>query len=442
MSTGPSLKHLDVDVLPTLIVRTDTSQIISFEGTGFLLAPNLLLTCWHCVRAAPPENCSYTTKRPDDDRIHFLINIQQDENNTDLATANIPLLPGANLTLADSNYYEGTDVYAFGFPLLNVERLPGGDTQLALDFRYLKGYVTRVFWFDQPEFGRTMAYELDMSTPEGLSGAPLMKMGSREVIGVVFGSNEVTRITAFARVDPDTGEREPEVHKVMYFGLAHFTEALKKLTTGATRGLPLSEYLKEDFSNRRERYVFYVRGALVGSDARIELPCGCGTVRLWDPPHSTSDLFCSWCDSRFTIRGLMDGAAAVSTPEGIVPVIGTEKGLVIVDDGEEADDEEETFIPLKLGDRIGENFDPGSEPKAGPYVFFIKPGLIGSAHTIILPCMCKTVLRWPPPHDESALECRACGARFILQVVDGPADHVMTGDGSVKIIGANPEDLE
>ncbi len=129
-----------------------------------------------------------------------LFNIQQDSNNTDLATANVSILPEADLILAEKDVYEGTDVHSFGYPLMDFqlneetkERVP------AIDFRLLKGYVTRNFWRIDPTFGRGNAYELDMPAPGGLSGSPLFKVGSREVIGVVFGHNDVALIIKIGR---------------------------------------------------------------------------------------------------------------------------------------------------------------------------------------------------------------------------------------------------
>jgi hypothetical protein len=89
----------------------------------------------------------------------------------------------------------------------------------------------------------TEAYELDMPTPEGLSGAPLIRMGSKEVVGVVYCTNEVALIKQFEQVDED-GRREPEIHRVVSFGLAHSTSSLHSLSGPATGGIPLGQCMQ------------------------------------------------------------------------------------------------------------------------------------------------------------------------------------------------------
>jgi hypothetical protein len=327
-------RHLDVDVLPILVItKSRPAKIISYEGTGFLIAPNLFVTCWHCVRKELPDDQTYAVNREQKVELFPLWNIQQDSNGTDLATANVAMLPEAELSLAEKDVYEGTDVHSFGYPLINFEYIEEFDErQPALDFRLLRGYVTRNFWRDDPTFGRGHAYELDMPTPEGLSGSPLFRSGTREVLGVVFGQNDVALIESFARVDPVTGEREPEIQKMYHFGLAHTTETLRSLGTTSTRSLPLAEYLKEDFSKRKDAYHFYVRGDLFLDHTPFEVRCECGQQNVIGPPYDK--MFCSWCASHFSFTGVSDGIALVSKDGSMHKVIGTEEGLAIVDNGQ------------------------------------------------------------------------------------------------------------
>jgi hypothetical protein len=60
-----------------------------FVGTGFVIAPNLLVTCWHCVKPLPErEVYAATAPDPEDGRsAHFLQRIAQDSSGADLATA-------------------------------------------------------------------------------------------------------------------------------------------------------------------------------------------------------------------------------------------------------------------------------------------------------------------------------------------------------------------
>jgi hypothetical protein len=44
-------------ILPIFVAkRSHPDEMISFEGTGFIVAARVLVTCWHCVeKALPPE---------------------------------------------------------------------------------------------------------------------------------------------------------------------------------------------------------------------------------------------------------------------------------------------------------------------------------------------------------------------------------------------------
>ncbi|MDO8281448.1 MAG: hypothetical protein Q7U10_02285 [Thermodesulfovibrionia bacterium] len=75
------------------------------------------------------------------------------------------------------------------------------------------------------------------------------------------------------------------------------------------------------------------------------------------------------------------------------------------------------------------------------YFFFVKTGLIGSATSIPLTCMCGDTKTWGPPHDTSELFCGSCGSSFQLLEVDGEGGYIITSNGPAKIIGANVPDF-
>ena len=75
------------------------------------------------------------------------------------------------------------------------------------------------------------------------------------------------------------------------------------------------------------------------------------------------------------------------------------------------------------------------------YFFFVKTGLIGSATSIPLTCMCGDTKTWAPPHATSELYCDSCGSSFQLLEVDGDGGYIITSNGPAKIIGANVPDF-
>lgn len=243
----PDRVQVDRDILPIFLApRKEPCEPVSFQGTGFIIARNVLVTCWHIVSSSPPDDHEYAAIieiQPGSYKAFFLNNLEQDANGSDLATANIGLGPVLGLTLGRNSLALGTDVCTFGYPLTDLRQRPGGGRQFVLNPRYLQGYVTRKFHYEHRLFGSVPSYELDMLTPLGLSGAPVIKVNTKEVFGVVYGSHDVATIEEVARIDPETGKREPEVQRLVSFSLAHYTETLRNLRSTATRGLSLADFL-------------------------------------------------------------------------------------------------------------------------------------------------------------------------------------------------------
>jgi hypothetical protein len=213
-------------------------------GTAFLIAPGLAVTCWHVVADAVEQGKRIAVVGRSSDRKYHGVELEEigrDEEGRDLASARVRLTPQQSWSLATTALSPGADVLTFGYPLTQEpnERRP----TFSLESRYLEGYVTRTFYFDDPKFGRTPSYELDMRAPAGLSGAPLIRKGSREIVGVVFGRHGVETIETFGSRDPETGKREPDVVQVEHFALGHYTSTLLEHSSSATAGRTLQELL-------------------------------------------------------------------------------------------------------------------------------------------------------------------------------------------------------
>ena len=233
------------DVLPIFLSeRGKPPKPLDACGTGFLIADRVLVACWHCVRAPLDTNRFYAVAEWNGSSYipRELTNITQVAP-LDLATANVDMYPRVPLKLSHDTLPIGADVYTFGYPLTTKERRLEGDFRFRLQARYLQGYVTRSFDYEPAGFGTTATYELDMPAPAGISGAPLLTLGSTEVVGVVYGSSDVATVEELARVDAETGARTPEIQRIVSFGLAHHTETLWELSSLATGGRSLSEIL-------------------------------------------------------------------------------------------------------------------------------------------------------------------------------------------------------
>lgn len=242
------------DVLPIFLAEPRENgppRTIDVCGTGFRVANDLLITCWHCLGEEPVDGGFAVAVWLESGafRAHPLIDVGPDDNGSDLATARIyaepqTALPPPALRLAPEGFDAGTgtDVWTYGYPLTTI--IPNADgPRFLLNPRLLRGYITREFAYDHPTLGATPSYELDMLTPEGLSGAPLVQRPGDTVIGVIYGSHDAVRVDEFSRVDPASGERTPEVQRIVPFGLASDMTTLLELSGPATGGVPLAEYV-------------------------------------------------------------------------------------------------------------------------------------------------------------------------------------------------------
>jgi hypothetical protein len=242
--------HVGRDIVSIFTVRQlnpRDEEVLTFEGTGFLVAPHALVTCWHCVRRPLAEDERYAVIFPGESDCYGLSNIEQHRAGLDLATATVEsLVPTVSWSLAtDAEVMQGREVWSYGYPLGVVTQRHDGWKEIDVSGRYLRGYVTRTFTPQLQDYGRTPTIELDMPAPAGLSGAPLVLVGRRKLVGVVYGSHAVSQVEELARYDPETGEKTPEVHRLLNFAVAHAPSSLHSLTGMALSGRPLSEWLDE-----------------------------------------------------------------------------------------------------------------------------------------------------------------------------------------------------
>ncbi|WP_437616241.1 hypothetical protein [Erwinia sp. V71] len=85
----------------------------------------------------------------------------------------------------------------------------------------------------------------------------------------------------------------------------------------------LISMLEHGIKTRNNNYYFFVCSSLIGSKNAIELPCLCGHVNYWNPPHDNSDLFCMGCGSSYNIMGIDGDPGYIITSKGPIKVIGS-----------------------------------------------------------------------------------------------------------------------
>lgn len=238
-------------IVPVVLAKLRPDQQfepVEMLGTAFVLAPGLVVTCYHCVRDDPPPGHVYViASRPDGAafKAHVLNDIERDTNGTDIATARCDYLPPAIFTLAAEDMTYGQWAWTFGYPWAERRQGYAGEVAHVFNGRLLRGYLTRHCFHEVRGQGRIPVYELDMLAPKGASGGPLFINDSRIIAGVVIGTNDIETVEEFASVDPKTGHRQPETVRMASLAIAHDTATLRKVTTLATGGRPLAEFLAD-----------------------------------------------------------------------------------------------------------------------------------------------------------------------------------------------------
>jgi hypothetical protein len=219
---------------------------VSVCGTGFLLADGILVTAWHCVRATLPAGHRYVVCRkrgPDVYDPFPVLDVAQHPQGRDLAVCHVPLEAREHFKIFTDPVKPGMHVWTFGYPATQLSEGTDGHPVFHLGPRYLEGYITRGFIFPDGLGGPSPVWELDMQVPGGLSGAPIFFQGTDAVLGMVFHAHEVETVETFRSVDPVTGKRQPEIVRVIYFGLAHPVDLVLDLCGQASSGKALRELM-------------------------------------------------------------------------------------------------------------------------------------------------------------------------------------------------------
>jgi hypothetical protein len=124
MATSIQSQDVARDIYPIFEVDPNPDgkgpMAVGFRGTGFLLAPNLFMTCWHCLESpvADGNQLALVGSLPEAKfRASPLGEIGRDENGLDLATARVAATPSLPFSFPDRPPDYGADVAAFGYPL-------------------------------------------------------------------------------------------------------------------------------------------------------------------------------------------------------------------------------------------------------------------------------------------------------------------------------------
>ena len=236
--------HARRDVFPIFVIgRSSILTPASFRGTGFLIAPNVLVTCWHCIcqplevgqryAVLAEEGGGYAT--------YPLLSVEQHPRGMDIAMANVDLIPRHGFTLSTEGLSPGDEITTYEYHFADKVPAEGEDVRAQITARFLRGYVTRSFSYDCPGFTHTPSYELDMPVLHELYGSPVIRPGTKEVAGVTFASLKMPRVEQFPADGRKIEEGQAKPAQTVTFVLAHDISSLWSLRGAVTHGKPLKE---------------------------------------------------------------------------------------------------------------------------------------------------------------------------------------------------------
>lgn len=93
-------------------------------------------------------------------------------------------------------------------------------------------------------------------------------------------------------------------------------------------------------------------------------------------------------------------------------------------------------------DNLIKLLDNGIKTRNNNYFFFVRSSLIKSNEVIELPCLCRHVNQWKPPHKDSDLFCKGCGSSYNIIAIAGDPGYIITSNGPAKVIGSEVPDFE
>lgn len=151
-------------------VATSCQKVL--EGTGFVIAPNKVMSNAHVVAGSDSVTVEAEGKKYDATVVSY-------DPNADISILDVPNLPQQPLVFADEPAKSGTDAVVLGYP--------GGG-----DFVATPARVREIIELSGPDIYKTTTVNREVYTIRGLvrqgnSGGPMINR-SGKVIGVVFGA--------------------------------------------------------------------------------------------------------------------------------------------------------------------------------------------------------------------------------------------------------------
>jgi hypothetical protein len=219
-------------ILPIVTVTESYEmKTVSYCGTGFMIAPNTLVTCWSSVCNTHGDENKYAVlvKTGSGYSIHFLVDIEQHPDGLDLAVSKIDTGTSHYLRLYDKEILPGDTLVAYGYSPSLEQNMSGKISPSSFSLRFLHGSITRLFYYSKPGVVQAYTYEIDIPMIYGIYGAPLILPNTDEVVGIIFGAIDMPIAGGLARDEGVIGNISDKENQRITLGLAYHTDSLRSL---------------------------------------------------------------------------------------------------------------------------------------------------------------------------------------------------------------------
>lgn len=239
------LNHQVVPIFRAIRQRSGDFRPRDYRGTGTVVFPGVLITCWHVVGEELSGDERYVVLVARDPgpgfAAHPVSQISQHHDGLDLAMGLIPETGSGFLEIHTEELREGTDFWTCGYPFSDPVLSDEGSKKWEINMRMFKGHVTAGLMWEPVGFPETPSIELSIPTPRGLSGAPIIPASKHTIAGIIYGEHTMYMIDEAERRDPETGEVTPEARIKVQFGLGHTPHSLLSLRGPASSGRSVGE---------------------------------------------------------------------------------------------------------------------------------------------------------------------------------------------------------
>lgn len=170
LATSPVVNNTHPSVVKVRGVATSCQKVL--EGTGFVVAPNRVMSNAHVVAGSETVSVEVDGQTYDAGVVSY-------DPNADISILDVPNLPSAPLQFVDAEALPGTDGIVLGYP--------GGG-----DFTATPARVREVIKLNGPDIYRSTTvtrevYTIRGTVRQGNSGGPMINRQGK-VLGVVFGA--------------------------------------------------------------------------------------------------------------------------------------------------------------------------------------------------------------------------------------------------------------